>query len=268
MIFSFVTGILLACIVAAMLELTDNTFKTPQQTVDHLKLPALGSIPKRKLKSHQIFNGVNGNDEYFKSILQLSQQLSLLMREKKMKTLLITGVGESQETTLISANISICLAHNTGRRVLLFDADLRHSSLPACLNMINGRGLADILEGKATLEDVIQRHEDYLDILPAGSTKLNSDSLLDSHAMSSVISKIKDLFDIIIINCPNLKNSTDPAVLSSFADGTVVVINAGKVKREIYEIALEPLRQKQVTIVGTILNNYRYVIPEFIYRLA
>ena len=83
-----------------------------------------------------------------------------------------------------------------------------------------------------------------------------------------MIKKVKELHDVVLINCADIKNFTDAAILSSIADAFVLVINEGKVKRQIIQHAVAPIEQKNIDIIGAIIANRRYVIPEVIYKFT
>ncbi len=269
MLFAIVTGFFMAGTIASVIEYTDNTFKTPQKVIDHLRIPVLATIPKKKSSKIQLINESKPEiSSYVESFQNLSRHLPLLMRDKKVKSLLITGVEDSQGTAVVNANLGICLARNSGRKILLVDADLRTSSLSKSLNAMNDIGLANILEGNASMINVVQSLGTSLDLLPSGTTEVNPVMLLESSEMSEVIKQAKEVYELILVNCPDVKNHTDPAILSSVVDGTVLVINAGSVKRQVYEIAIMHLKQEKDNMIGAILNNYQHVIPEIIYKLT
>jgi Mrp family chromosome partitioning ATPase len=105
-------------------------------------------------------------------------------------------------------------------------------------------------------------------VLPAGETVSNPISLLDSSMMSDVVRKAKEQYEIVFINCIDLNKFSDAVILSSIADGTVLIVNEGKVKRQVVRNALTPLVEKNANIIGVILNNRTYVIPKIIYNLT
>lgn len=264
--FSFFVGIFLAVAFAVLLEYTDNTLKSADDIVRNLELPVLGIIPHRKPQEELLISKITSkHTRYVRSLEILSEQLSLLMKDKKMKTMLITDIEGSGAAAAINVNIGVCLS-KSACRVLIIDADLRTSSLSGLLELDHDKGLSDFIEGKAAINDVVHSLDQNLDILPSGSTELNPVTLLDSSAMSAVVSKAKEKYDLVFINCPNLKHYTDPVVVSSITDTTLLVINAGEVKRQIIDISIAPLRQKEVNITGAILNNYKHIIPEIIYK--
>ncbi len=73
---------------------------------------------------------------------------------------------------------------------------------------------------------------------------------------------------MILVNCADIKNYNDAGMLSSFTDGTALIMNQGEVRRQVTSHTITPLMQKKVNIVGVVLNNYTYAIPKIIYKIV
>ena len=98
----------------------------------------------------------------------LRTNLDRVTRDRRMQVILVTSphAGDGKSTT--SSNLAISLAQN-GKRVLLVDADLRRSSLPASYSMSNEEGLTQMLRGSASPTAVIQPTPvENLNLLAAG----------------------------------------------------------------------------------------------------
>jgi capsular exopolysaccharide synthesis family protein len=268
MMISFITGIFLAASVAVISEYASNTFSSPRQAVEHLNLPFLGSIPKGNLKDLLIQRGSTNNSKHLKAFQSLSDKLSVLFRDESINTVMVTDSEGSIEAPIITSNIGMLLANNTGRRILIIDADFRQSAVTGILNVKNDMGLADVFEKNIPITNAIINVEPNLYILPSGQTSVNPVIILDSPKIGQIMSKLKDQFDLILISCPDLRNYTDALILSSLTDATVIVINEGKVRKQIFDNAIAPLKQRQVNILGIILSNRKYVIPSLIYKIS
>ncbi len=105
-----------------------------------------------------------------------------------------------------------------------------------------------------------------LSILPAGQTEFNPVTLLGSSMMEEVINMAKQKYELVFVDGANLKDFKDSAVLSAYLDGTCLVINEGKTRRQVVKSAMVPLEQKKVNLIGVILNNRSFVIPKMIYE--
>ncbi len=264
----FVSGFL-GSVLAFGFDYLDQTFKSHQDIKKFLNLPSLGSIPKRKSKDALLINIKQTlNSDYTRSYQSLSDQIYLLMRDKDLQSVLVTDAEASEDIAAVTANIGIYLAQKAGFRVLIIDANLRTPSLSTIFNISNSPGLTDVLEGKISFEDTIQNLGFSLYVLPAGETVFNPVSLLGSSIMSEVIKKAQEQYEIIFINCADLKNFSDALILSSVADGVILVVNEGKVERQVVKMAIAPLEQKEANLIGVILNNHRLVIPGTIYKLT
>lgn len=269
LIISFLMSIFLGILLAFVFDYLDQTFKSPWDVESFLNIPVLCSIPKKKSKDKLLISDANPKTtKYAQSFQNLSDQMYLLMKDKNLKSLLIIDAEGSEETTTVIANLGIYLARKAGHKVLIIDANLRNPSVFTIFNISNNPSLSDVLEEKIPFEDVIQDLGSNLYVLPAGKTESNPVILLDSSMMSEVIKKAKEQYEIVFINCIDLNKFSDAVILSSLADGTVLIVNEGKVRRQVIKNAIAPLEQKKVNIIGVVLNNRTYVIPKIIYNLT
>lgn len=267
---AFFASILFGIILAFGFEHLNQTFKSPQEVERFLNIPLLGSIPKKRLRDKPLISITNlTTSDYARSYQNLSNQIYLLMKNKNIRTLLVTHVDTGRDAANIIANLGIYLSHELGHKVLIIDANLRNPSISKLFNLSDNTGLADALVGGERLlplEKAVHDMGSNLYILPAGETMLNPITLIDSSTMSEIMRKAKERYDIVLVNCTDLKNFTDAIVISSITDGVALVIEEGKTNRMIVRGIIAPLEQRKVNIIGAILNNQRYVIPKIIYK--
>ena len=86
--------------------------------------------------------------------------------------------------------------------------------------------------------------------------------------MSDLLRKTGEQYDMVFINTSELNNFSDAVMISSVADGTAIVVNEGKERRQIIMNAINSLKQKNINVIGAILSNRKLVIPEIIYRIT
>lgn len=230
---------------------------SPQDVEKFLNIPLLGSIPKK------------GTAEYKRSYQNLSDRLYISMKERNLKTLLILHAERPEESAAIAAEIGGYLARKARHETLIIDADLRSPAVSGILDISNDPGMVDVLEKKISFEDAVQYLGLNLYVLPAGDTEFSPVPLLDSPTMPDILKKSKEQYKLILITCPGLKNfKEDARILSSAADATALVMNADKAKRRAAVNAVAELTRKKVNLIGIILTNRKYVIPEIIYKLT
>lgn len=151
--------------------------------------------------------------------------------DEECKSIVITSSepGEGKSTT--AANLALSLAQGE-KKVILIDCDLRKPSIHKKFKISNLTGLSDVLIGQKKLIQVLKRHGDNLLLLTSGKIPPNPSEMLGSKAMKNLLKELRENFDYIIIDTPPVQAVTDSQVLSTEADGTLLVIKAEKTKRD------------------------------------
>ena len=170
--------------------------------------------------------------------------------------------GEGKSTT--SGNLAIALAQS-GNSVLLVDCDMRKPSIHKKFKISNAAGTAELLLRKKLFEEVANKYNENLTIITAGKIPPNPSEMLASRAMTAFIEEMKKEFKYIILDTPPLQAVTDAQVLSTKADGVLLVIRAGSTKREMVLNSVDLIKKVQGKVIGTVLigvenkkNNYYY----------
>ena len=212
---------------------------------------------------------------YFDPKALVSEQYKILRtnilslnKNKMSKVFVITSSLHSEGKTITSLNLAVTLAQATQKpKVLLIDADLRRGRMSKYLGVNQLTGMTEILDGSAKVSDVIF-HIDIpnLAFIACGSVPENPAELLDSQTMRSFLADMKSEFDYILIDTPPIISVTDSGVMGALTDGVFMVVQAGRTQRGIVERATELLDQSHSKVLGHILTNIEYHLPEYIYR--
>jgi succinoglycan biosynthesis transport protein ExoP len=170
------------------------------------------------------------------------------------RVLLVTSPGSGDGKSVTAANLALTMAQEFNRRVVLVDADLRRPNAHALLGLPQGPGLADVLRGDVSLEDVLVELPDYrLSFVPAGLAPDRPAELLGSTAMRRTIDALRSRFDRVLVDVPPVLPLADVGVLSPFSDGAVMVVRAGVTPKPQIERALAAFDTDRV--VGLVLNG-------------
>lgn len=160
--------------------------------------------------------------------------------------------GEGKSTTV--ANLAIALS-DAGARVALVDADLRKPMIATYMELEGGAGLTDVLIGRASLADVMQRWgRGQLAVLPSGPIPPNPSELLGSAQMARVVRELTTAFDIVLFDSPPLLPVTDAAVLARIVGGAIVVVAANRVHRSEVTKAFTALENVGAPVSGIVLT--------------
>lgn len=174
--------------------------------------------------------------------------------DKEYKIIMVTSSEPGEGKSTIAGNLALSFAQD-GKRVLLIDCDLRKPSLHKKFKISNLVGLSDVLIGKEDLKTALHRYNENLVVLTSGKLPPNPSEMLSSKAMSNLLEELKNVFDYIILDTPPVQAVTDSQILSTKADGTILVIRAEKTKKDSVQNALGLLKKVNANIIGTVLNG-------------
>lgn len=187
----------------------------------------------------------------------LQTNIAFSFQDRSVRTVVLTSALPGEGKTTNAVNLSITLTRR-GWRVLLIDADLRRGSVHRALDAPREPGLTEVLRGalpfaRACRSVDIEGH--VLHYLSTGSAVPSPTGLLDSDAMRGLVARLRDDYDLIIIDSPPANIVTDAAVLSAMADGVVLVARVGVTEAGAIGTALRHLRHVRAPVIGVVLND-------------
>jgi capsular exopolysaccharide synthesis family protein len=174
--------------------------------------------------------------------------------DKEIRTIVVTSSepGEGKSTT--SGNLALSFAQ-AEKRTIIIDCDLRKPALHKQFRISNLVGLSDVLIGKEKINVAVHKYNDYLSVLPSGKLPPNPAEMLASKSMSRLLQELREYFDIIILDSAPLHAVTDAQILSTKADGVIVVVRAEKTKRNTVIESKSLLDKVGANILGVVLNG-------------
>jgi capsular exopolysaccharide synthesis family protein len=260
-------GILLAIGTALVLDALNTSIKTVKEAKEVFGYTLLGIIPA--FGKSEKPNLYNGDPEQSASRLvvrdaprspisemyrMMQANLKFLSSDKDLKVIAVTSSVPQEGKSTVSANLAVAMAQS-GRKVLLIDADMRLPSQHRIWNLLNDAGLSNVLVGQAQLRKAIKEVMVNLHILTAGVTPPNPMALLDSKRMASLIKKFSDNYDFVIIDTPSLSIAVDAPILGKMADGILMVVRPGVVDSGSAASAKEFLKQSGQNVLGQVVNG-------------
>lgn len=192
----------------------------------------------------------------------LRTNMQFMTSNKKLKTLLVTSTVPGEGKSWISSNLAITFAQ-ADKRVVLIDADMRKCCLHNVFKISPCPGLSNYLSGfneNSSSEesiDVYLRETEVpnLYVIPAGNVPPNPSELLASSRMITLINKLKDICDVIIIDGTPSKLVTDAIILSRLVDTTIIVAGHNMAKKEDLSKVIRDIRNVGGNIAGVVYNQ-------------
>lgn len=244
------------------LEFLDDSIRYPEEITRALGLPFLGVIPSANWNTSDIrthlLSQIDPKSGLAEAYRNVRATLMMLDASRKFRTMVITSSVPKEGKTTTSLNLSISLAQ-AGLRVLLVDADMRRGEVHKFFGLEGGRGLADVLNGQAKTESVIQRTGvPNLDMVATGPFPVNPAELILRNEFRSFVEYAKRTYDKVIFDGPPVMAVSEASVLASQADTTLMVVWAGKTSKKLCQITLQNLLQRGARVDGCILNNLEF----------
>jgi len=162
----------------------------------------------------------------------------------------ITGEGKTVSTVNLASNLA-----STGRkRVLLIDLDLRKSDLAKGLRFASVPGLAELLAGTASLNEVLRYViAQGLHVIPSGKRVSNPWRMLSGEKFRIFLEELRDQYDVILLDTAPMVPVSDALVLRDLVDGVVLVHRLGYTPHNLFRQALEDIGEKK--LLGVLLNG-------------
>jgi succinoglycan biosynthesis transport protein ExoP len=291
-------GLFLGVGVAFLLDYLDTKMRTPEHVERAVSLNTLGVVPDlngldrfhhdwkhpdrsmlTRLKDlsplHSSAPAIRPNEMlstkyhpqsiFPESYRSIRTSLLFSRPERPPQVILLTSAAPGEGKTGTSVNLGIALAQD-GHRVLIIDADLRKGCCHDRLGMINHKGLSNILTGNLELEEGIQPTSIRgLSLLSCGVCPPSPADLLGSNKMKEVLTRLRELFQFIIIDTPPAIALADAAVLSVMSDGVVLVFHGKKTTPTSARQLIARMDTVNAQVLGVILNSVDLQNPEFAY---
>jgi len=198
------------------------------------------------------FNPKSPISEQYRTIRTNIQYASV---DNEIKSLLVTSSGPAEGKSTTIANLAVVYAQ-TGKKVLLIDADLRKPTVHYTFRLDNLRGLSNILVGETSLDQAINRADvDNLDIISSGPIPPNPSELLASRKMERFLEEAKMAYDIVIFDTPPVLAVTDAQILANLVDGTILVVRSKETELDAAKKSKEALESASAKLLGAVLNG-------------
>jgi len=248
---------------ATLREYTTQVIETEQEIAAGTGLAVLGSIPLAPFRpglpasadTPTIF--VATQDPHSlpaDSCRAIRVAIDCQSLDRPLKTLLVTSPGAHEGKSTILANLALAFVES-GRRVLVIDADLRRPALHRAFRVPNEGGLADMLQKGAAWPEGFHRVAPGLELLPSGIKPHNPGSLLSSRHMAKLLEEARERADLVLIDSPPVLAMADALPLAAHVDGVLLVTRFGATQRRSVVRAKDALEKVGAHLVGVVVNG-------------
>ncbi len=244
-----------------VLDTLSDRFRSVEEMQALLGVPALAIVPELKttgatgIDSLQAYAAPNAAEtEAFRTL-----RTALSFADQETRQIVVSSPEPGDGKTTVLANLGVAVAQS-GKRVLLIDADLRQPGLTAVLGMRGIEGLSSVIRGEDDIVRMAKAHIraselDGLDILPSGPRPANPAELLGSQRLSELLAWAEATYDQVLIDSPPTLATTDAAVIGRLVNGAVLVVNPAKNRRRPVMRSVAGFAQMRIPLVGVVVNR-------------
>ncbi len=262
-----VIGALSGLLLGFLVESADKSFRTPNEISQTLHLPLIGISPQFQLGRNNkdsliapvivtIHRPRSQSAEAFRGLR--THLLAATRGDDTHKVLLVTSPEPGDGKSTISGNLAVTLAQS-GRSVLLIDADMRRPTINALFGLKRESGLSDLLDDSASeVDDMIKTisfEGNTLHVMTSGVCPTDPGERLLSSRFDELLMELRKKFEWIIIDSPPVLAVTDSATMSRLADGVILVVRMNGRTRMAAVRAAESLHTLGAKMLGVIANG-------------
>lgn len=197
-------------------------------------------------------------------IVKLVQKLFL--GPQGVRRVVFSGTEAGCGCSWMLARVAEELAAQGRGTVCMVDCNLRSPGLHQQFGMENHHGLSDALMGPGPIREYVHRWSRNLWLVSCGGSPESGVSMLGSERMRARMSELRMTFDYVLIDAAPLSSCNDAIVLGSLNDGVVLTLKANTSRRETARNALNELQTANVKVLGAVLNQRTFPIPESLYK--
>jgi Mrp family chromosome partitioning ATPase len=200
-------------------------------------------------------------------LAKLVQRVFLLPGGEYNHTVVFTSSDAGNGCSWICARVGELLASQVTGTVCLVDANLQSPTLHEQFAVPNQHGLSDALRQSGSIRGYVsQLSRRNLALVSCGSESKDAQSMVTSDRMRMRLSELRSEFDYVLIDCPSMSVSNEAVSLGSAADGVVLVLKANSTRKDRARNAVRDLQAAKVKVLGAVLNQRTFPIPDKLYN--
>lgn len=202
---------------------------------------------------------------FSEAIKSIRTNLQFAGVDKEIKVILVTSPEPGDGKSSISSNLAGAYAQDN-KKVLIIDCDLRKGRQAQIFNTNANvaSGYTNMIlnykvgQDKFTMQNYILKTDIMnIDLIPNGPIPPNPIELLASDKNKELLKKLREMYDIIILDCPPVLGLSDTLIMTKYSDANIVVATKGKTKVELLAEVKRNFEKANATITGVVINKVK-----------
>ena len=263
------SGLLICLLFIGFRYVVEDKINSVEEVEELLAFPIMGNIPKARVNTDGgLITFEHPKSSVSEALRSTRTNIQFFVPEQSSQVITVTSSIAGEGKTFIASNLAAILALSN-KKVCVLDLDMRKPSVHARFNHLeNGKGVSTLLISKHALDECITTTEvDGLHYIPAGPIPPNPSELLMNGNFNELLSKLKESYDIVILDTPPVGLVTDGILAMKQSDLTIMVVRNGHTRKRDIKGAMRHLNlvDKKISVVfnghesrGTYGYSYGY----------
>lgn len=263
-----ILALLVGIALVILLDYLDSGLRSVPDVERRLGVDVLGAIQTLEKSEGEPFKPARAfledpNSLFSESVRTIRTAVLLSAIDDPHRVVAVTSTLPGEGKTTVAINLAFALGHM--KKVLIVDADIRRPSVGNAIGegIGEGAGLIDLLVGEASINECIRKTSSpNVFVLPAGKSFNSPLELISSQKFCDTVNKMKEMFDVVLIDCPPLKPVSDALVISQYTNAVIYVVEADATPHQLASEAIKRLRAINAPLLGVVLNLVDYKKPD------
>ncbi len=272
LIVGIVAGLMLGVGMAFLVDRFDRRLRDVDEIKDIFDRPILAQVPKDKSLGRREWSADDRSPAIAETFHMLRANLRHVHSRERIDSVAVCSAAAGDGKTTVAWNLAVAEAE-TGRSVLLIEADLRQPDLSTRLDVQRSPGLSELLAGVVEFDGAVRRvpvapasspaQGDYVvDVMPAGRRPPNPTDLIESEQMEDLLWRVGDMYDLVVVDTPPTTVVSDAVALLRQVSGVVIAVRLGKSTRQGAESLEQQLTYLDAQTFGIVVVNSASKSPE------
>ncbi|MGB3801184.1 MAG: polysaccharide biosynthesis tyrosine autokinase, partial [Lewinella sp.] len=257
-LFALGVGLIIPGSTIFLRELLGTKLGTEKEIMKMLPYPVVGRIIKSKDHGSIVVTKTNRNG-VAEAFRLLRTNLGFMLPNDQPSVIMVTSSVSGEGKSFIATNLSAALALSK-KRVVVIGLDMRKPKLAKMVSDMNEPssevGLSNYLIGQSSYEDVIRPTDhEGLFLIPSGPLPPNPTELLMDGRMANLIHRLRQDFDIIVLDAPPVGVVTDGLLMKDYINVTLFMARVGVTPKKSINYITEMIEAGKLPRLHLVING-------------
>ena len=252
-----ILGLTLGIALAFLRAFLDDRIRSEEDVTHTTDIPMIGMIPHMKAEDGKLKVLDTPKSAVAEAFRNLRTNLQFMVHAKQSHVIAVTSTIGGEGKTLLCSNLSAIMSI-ADKKTIVINLDMRKPTLHTRFSVPNKQGMSTLLSGNSNLESVIQKTQyPNLHVITSGPVPPNPSELIQSLLMEKIIVKLREHYDVIILDTPPIGLVTDARTLMNLADTSIYVLRAGYSKKSFINSLKALSKLHEVHGLSILLNDMK-----------